>query len=345
MKRLLLHAISLIVFLVCNAQTRMSYIPEAQQFFIETDTVGIEEMRALWTTSLSSAKKDYSHAEKSPSFQEILAKHDFMGSKVITKKHSLYSCKELKGMEEKLIGYWGVEIIKDKEKLYLKRIISRKDTTEAINIYKKLAKKYGESPEGIPADWVSGQIITMYRESACKYLNTHVSRYQDISKIEKGFVTGICSRISSGLYEREAQRERFTIDGFWADERSIALETFLFSHDVNKAFLKDKSCKPFLSVMLVYIEKNGQASIELLDCNDSLNQIQKNNIKLLQKSVSELPAWNFEMLYDIHGRIFPGRYMLARFFPIYGWRFTDYLNVEIHKTAEGNLSYDGISIY
>ena len=62
--------------------------------------------------------------------------------------------------------------------------------------------------------------------------------------------------------------------------------------------------------LLCYIQNDGLLRISPL-LPEQLSSDQQELIKQLQQAIHSLPAWSFDYLYTIDGRIFPGRYLKA----------------------------------
>lgn len=161
------------------------------------------------------------------------------------------------------------------------------------------------------------------------WVSPQISRYE----IEKGILVSEQHINQNGIYRSESISPIIIENGHphWIDKTKY--EYIYFSHDVNRSWREQTPKKQtnhlkFMETfsLLCYIQDDGLLRISPL-LPEQLSSDQQELIKQLQQAIHSLPAWSFDYLYTIDGRIFPRRYLKAYYRSDENrWHFTDYIN-------------------
>lgn len=207
----------------------------------------------------------------------------------------------------------------------------------------RLRSKYavgkGTGDSVIVCSWYSGDFYTLYRPTP--YMGFVVSPQFRRYEIREG-KTLLRNPITinvSGKYEEESRDLTVPVVGYphWLDRTMY--ECLYFTHDVNRDWSEGDILKKLSSdgqktesfSLLLYIRDDGHLRVRSL-LPETLSEHQKLLLDELQKIVEKQPAWNFNYLYTMDGRVFPGRYLYAIY--NYGsdhWLFQDYIKTSPKK--------------
>lgn len=200
-----------------------------------------------------------------------------------------------------------------------------------------VGKETGDSV--IICSWYSGDFYTLYRPTP--YMSFWVSPQFRRYEIREGkaLLQNPITINVSGKYEKESRDLTNPVNGYphWLDR--IMYECMYFTHDVNRDWSEGEILKKLSSdrhktesfSLLLYICDDGHLRVRSL-LPDTLSDHQKLLLDELQKIVEKQPAWNFNYLYTMDGRVFPGRYLYASYDNVSGhWIFQDYIKTSPKK--------------
>ena len=125
----------------------------------------------------------------------------------------------------------------------------------------------------------------------------------------------------------------------------VEYECVFFTHDVNRLWRERKSGesvageKRFVGFsLLLQIQKDGKLKVRALK-PEKLSGSQQKLLGELQQVLDDIPAWSFDYLYTLDGKIFPGRYLKATYSPQSSkWFFVDYIRSSPADTDSSPLS-------
>lgn len=253
----------------------------------------------------------------------------------------LSRCKDVKNKE----CYRAIAYISLSDELCLYALEAKNtfssDTGAVLSYLRsKYAVGKGTGDSVIVCNWYSGAFYTLYRPTP--YMSFLVSPQFRRYEVREGktLLRNPITIGASGKYEDESRDLTIPVNGYphWLDR--IIYECMYFTHDVNRDWCEGNVLKKLSSSngqrrevfsLLLYIRDDGHLRVRSL-LPDSLLDHQKLLLDELQKIVEKQSAWNFNYLYTIDGRVFPGRYLYAIYNYDSGhWVFQDYIKTSPKK--------------
>lgn len=222
------------------------------------------------------------------------------------------------------------------------------DTLKAQNLFRALQEKTGMPTDakqpGVFCSWFSGTCYTLYRP--VPYMNQIVSPRLYREVIQKGLAEKDREALyAEGAYRQEANNLRVGVVGHphWMDLEEY--ECVFFTYDVNRLWQErnlgasmagEKKYANFS--LLLQIQKDGKLKVHTLK-PEKLSDPQQKLLGELQQVLADIPAWSFDYLYTLDGKIFPARYLKTAYDPVdKRWVFIDYIRSSPEDTDLSPLS-------
>lgn len=224
------------------------------------------------------------------------------------------------------------------------------DTEKAQNLFRALQEKTGTSADarqpGVFCSWVSGTCYSLYRPTP--YMNQIVSPRLYRNVIQKGISEKDREAVyTRGAYREEASALRVGVVGnpHWLE--MVEYECVFFTHDVNRLWCERKSGESVAGEkrsvgfsLLLQIQKDGKLKVRALK-PEKLSDSQQKLLGELQQVLDDIPAWSFDYLYTLDGKIFPARYLKASYNPQSSkWIFVDYI-----RSSPADTDISPLSLY